>query len=63
MIFRARAKNAGPCAYGPCRNQAKKIYHGEGYRYLACSQAHAELAEQELFTLTPAQREIVLKKP
>ena len=48
MIFKAKAKKAGICAYARCKNAAGKIYADESWKILACSQAHADIARGEI---------------
>ena len=48
MIFKAKAKKPGPCAYAKCKNAAGKIYADESWKILACSQAHADIARGEI---------------
>lgn len=48
MEFKAKAKKAARCAYAPCATPAQKIYEDEKWRVLACSEAHANLARNEI---------------
>lgn len=48
MQFQARAKNPGRCAFAECANTANKIYVDAKFRLLACSQAHADIARNEI---------------
>ena len=62
MQFKSKAKNPRDCAFGPCLNSGNKIYIGNKYKYLACSLAHAELAEQELYKIPEKERKKIWKK-
>jgi len=48
MKFKARNKSRKPCAYSPCGCLANKVYSDDKWRVLACSEAHANLARNEL---------------
>ncbi len=56
MKLKAKAKEPGRCAYAVCMNQATKIFIDSEYKILACSQAHAEIAREEINKVPPERR-------
>lgn len=59
MKFHRLAKSPGACAWRLCERPGNMVFKGEAYWYRACCRAHAEHAERQLNTLTPATRRVL----
>lgn len=56
MKLRAKAKTPGECCWTMCDGPGDKIYTDGEYKYLACSQAHAEIVAARIPGLKPETR-------
>ncbi len=56
MKLRANAKTPGECCWSVCDKPAVRIYADDDYKYLACSQAHAEIVAVRITSLSEETR-------
>lgn len=61
MNFKAKATKSRRCAFAQCLNSADKIYEDEHWRIIACSQAHADIAREEIDKVPPELHDTIFR--